>query len=139
MSKEVNQAARITGPIAVSDTTNLLGVVRFAVSAVRVDQALPTDPVGAESHRKNALGGRFVRALAVGCNVQWAQGRGSAPAITFNALNNFGSGSAVAGGTLVNGVPEPIIVDSQSTHMSFICDAGQSGYVEFYVSDQAVP
>lgn len=132
---DIDQAARITGPLAAVDATMRTGVWRIALTGAAQSVALPT--AGKPADKGSTLAGRFVRVLAVGANVQLAQGIGSAPVVALNALSVMGTGNAAAGATFVNGLPEPFRIDSQATHLGWIADAG-AGFLELYVSDQPV-
>lgn len=135
-SQDANKAARVTGPIAAADATNRTGVVRIALTGSAQTATLPT--TGRDPQKKSTLGARFIRIAAVGANVQFAQGLGSAPTIVQNQAAAVGTGHASAGATLFNGVAEQFMLDSAATHLGFIGDGGAAGYLEFYVSDQPV-
>jgi predicted lipoprotein len=130
------QAARVTGPIAAADATARTGTQRIAITASNQQVTLPT--TGKAKGASTTISKRFIRILAVGQNCQWAWGAGSAPTIVYNQVAVVGTGHASAGGTLVDSVPEQMIVPNEATHFAFI---GQSatGFLEFYVSDQPVP
>jgi hypothetical protein len=110
---------------------------RIALTGTAQSVLLPT--AGKETLKKGStLSGRFVRLLAVGANVQFAQGRGAAPAPALNQVSVMGTGHVAFGQTIVNGVPEPIIVDTEATHFGWISDAA-AGYLEMVVADAPVP
>lgn len=136
-TKSSEQAARITGPISAADATMRTGVWRIALTGSAQNVALPTS--GAAVGKKSTLGARFVRLLAKGANVQFVQGTGSsAPTVTLNQVSVMGTGHVGAGMTLLDGVPEVFLVDSDSTYFAWISDAA-TGYLEMIVSDQPVP
>ena len=130
------QAARITGPKAAADTTGLTGVMRYALTGANQQVTLPTNST--VKGKKNNYGARFIRFLAMGANVQWAWGSGSAPTIVLNQASALGTGHVSAGATLVNGVPEQLMISSEATHIAFIGDNSTTGYLEFYLSDEPI-
>lgn len=134
----IDQAARYTGPVSIADATGRTGVHRIAVTGASQSFALPASDSASSGKRRSAIGGRFMRIAAVGANVQWAFGYGSAPTITLNAISVSGTGNTAAGASLFNGVPEQPIIPSEATHVGFIGDVA-AGYLEWYVSDQPVP
>lgn len=127
-------AENVTGPLAAADATGRTGVMRIAVTTSADSFVLPT--TGAAPGKRSTLGGRWIRILAMGANVQYAFGLGSAPSITTNEASAPGTGDANAGATLVASVPEQVMVPSEATHMGFRGDA--AGFLEFYVSDQPI-
>lgn len=134
----IDQAARVTGPIAAADATWRTGVIRVAVDGTQQSLALPT--TGKDPNRGSTIGGRFIRILAMGANVQFAQGRGTAPALVLTDVASGGppvTPDVNSGATLVNGIPDGFIVDSQATHFGYRSDA--AGFLEFFVSDKPVP
>ena len=133
----IDQAARYTGPVAAADATGRTGVMRIAVTGAAQNFALPTSDVASNGKRRSAVGGRFIRIVAVGVNVQWAFGYGTAPTIALNEISASGTGDVNAGASLFNSVPEHPLVPSEATHVGFIGDAA-AGYLEWYVSDQPV-
>jgi hypothetical protein len=131
------KAARITGCVAAADPTMRTGGWRIALTGAAQSVALPT--AGKETLKKGStLSGRFVRLLAVGANVQFAQGRGSAPVPVLNQASVMGTGHVGFAMTLANGVPEPIIIDTEATHFGWVSDAA-AGFLEMVVADAPVP
>jgi len=131
--KDTETAARITGCIAAADATMRTGGWRIALTGAAQSVALPT--AGAEKGKRSTLGGRFVRAMAVGANVQLAQGVGAAPTVVLNQVSVMGTGNAGFGMTLANGQAESFRLDSAATHLGWVSDAA-AGFLELYVSDQ---
>jgi hypothetical protein len=137
-SPATEQAARVTGPIAAADLSGLTGVMRYAVSTSDGNVALPARDAAQPGSKKSKLSGRFIRMLAMGANVQYAFGTGtSAPDINLNETSALGTGDVNAGATLVNGIPEHVMVPSEATYLAWVGDG--NGFLEFYVSDQPVP
>jgi hypothetical protein len=136
-SPSTEQAARVTGPIAAADVSGLTGVHRYAVTTSDGNVALTARDPAAPGYRKSKLGGRFIRLLAMGANVQYAFGTGAAaPDINLNETSALGTGDVNAGATLVNGIPEHVLVPSEATFLAWVGDG--NGFLEFYVSDQPV-
>lgn len=140
MGVQAEKAAMVSGPIITAngagvltaDATNVTGVVRIALTGAAQTATLPalTD----HPQKKSALGKRFLRVLAVGANVQLAQGAGAAPTIVLNQASAFGTGHVGAGATFLNGAEKEFEVDPKATHLGFISDVA-TGFIEFYVSD----
>lgn len=131
------QAARVTGPKAVADATARTGTQRIAITSTQTQVPLPT--TGKAKGKASTIGGRFIRLLAVGTNVQWSEGHGAASTVVFNQAAAVGTGHASAGATLMDGMPEQMQICSEVTHLTFIANTSLSGFVEFYVSDQPIP
>lgn len=136
MSSELNQAARVTGPIAAADATARTGVMRIALSGSAQNFALPTTDKA--DGKKHTLSARWIRMYADGDSIQWAFGVGSAPTINRDEAAAVGTGDVNAGGTLVNGLPEHVLIPDEATHVGFISKTASppTSYLEFYVSDQ---
>lgn len=132
---DIEQAARVVGPIVAADATNRTGVIRVANTGSAQTATLPTS--GAERGKKSTLAKRFIRIAAVGANVQFGFGIGSAPTIVLNQASAVGTGHVSAGATLFSNNPEQFLIPSDATHIGWISDAA-AGYLEFYVSDKAV-
>jgi hypothetical protein len=134
----IDQAARVTGPFAAADATARTGVQRIALSGASQSFVLPV--VASEDGKKHNLSGRFIRMFADGDSIQWAFGVGSAPTIVRDQAAAVGTGHVSAGGTLVNGVPEHILVPDKATHVAFISKTASppTSFLEFYVSDRPV-
>ena len=130
------QAARVTGPKAAADNTGLTGVMRYALTGANQQVTLPTNST--VKGKKSNYGARFVRLLAMGANVQWAEGHGSAPTIVLNQTAAMGTGHVSAGVTLVNGVPEHVQISSEATHIAFVGDNSTTGFLEIHISDQPI-
>lgn len=130
------QAARVTGPIAAADATARTGVQRIAITGSNVQVTLPT--TGKAKGASTTVSKRFIRILAVGQNCQFAFGAGSAPTIVNNQAAAVGTGHVSAGMTLVDSIPEQMIVPNEATHFAFI-GTSATGFLEFYVSDQPIP
>lgn len=140
MGSQVDKAASISGPIItasptgglVADPSGLTGVMRIAVTGAA--QNFPLPAATGDPQKKSTLGRRFIRILAMGSNVQLAQGAGAAPTIVLNQVSVIGTGHVGAGATFVNGIPEQFELDHRATHVGFIGDVA-SGFLEYYVSD----
>ena len=127
------KAASVAGPIAAADPTGITGVMRIAVTGAAQSFALPA--AAADPQKKSSMGGRFIRLCFVGVNGQLAQGLGTAPTIVNNQVSVIGAGSAGAGATFFDGVPEHFDLDHRATHIGFI-GASAAGFLEYYVSDK---
>lgn len=139
MGAQQEKAAMISGPLITAnasgtltaDPTNLTGVVRVAVTGSAQALTLPAE--SAHPQKKSTLGKRFLRVLAMGCNVQLAQGCGAAPVPVLNQASAFGTGHVAAAATFVNGVADQWEIDPRATHIGLIGDG--TGFIEFYCSD----
>lgn len=141
MGIQAEKAAMISGPIVTAnaqgvltaDPTGITGVLRYALTGVAQSAQLPLE--AAHPQKRSTLGKRFIRVLAVGANVQLAQGQGSAPTVVLNQVAAFGTGHVNAGATCVNGVEKEFEIDPRATHLGWVGDAGAAGFLEFFVSD----
>lgn len=134
--KDTEKAARVTGPKGVADVSARTGVQRHAVTSTQIQITLPT--TGKEKNVKSTIGKRWIRLLALGSNVQWSEGHGAATTVVYNQASATGTGHASAGATLIDSVPEQVMISSECTHLTFICPSGGTGFVEFHISDQPV-
>jgi hypothetical protein len=133
--KDTETAARITWAVAAADPTMRTGTFRIALTGAAQNVALPT--AGADKGKRSTVGGRFVRVLATGANVQISQGIGAAPVVVLNQISVMGTGHAGAAPTCVNGLPESFRLESEATHLGWISDAA-AGFLELFISDKPV-
>lgn len=132
--QEINQAAAIAAPVAVADATGKRGVMRVVASTSNTSTALPTI-TGGDSRVRTAWGGHFVRIQSIGCDTQVAFST-TARTLVINQASAIGTGSNVAGWSVVSGTYQDFIVPADATHINFISSAaGATCFVEFYMSE----
>lgn len=135
------KAASYLGPVAIASTTNgaLQGVVRYATAATVLSAALPTksaEGIGRGTLTPIVLQSKYmdVKNESSSNGLNFAFGIGSAPALTYGAVNTFANITAAAGWHLSPGETKSVIVPPGATHVSWINSGSGTDPIAFYCS-----
>ena len=125
MSLTEQKAALLGHPIAAADATGITGVYRYALTGSAQSAAIPEE-----------IRGKFCTLTVFSADdVQFAFGVAAAPVITLNQASALGTGSALAGKTLMARIPLDRMIPRAAAFLGWCSTGGGGGYLEIECSE----